>query len=91
MPETVLDATGLRCPLPVLRARKTLRDVAPGGALEIRATDPSAPADFEAFCREAGHTLLGIEKTDGIYLIRLRKRATSDGRARTAATPPPAG
>ena len=91
MPETVLDATGLKCPLPVLRARKTLRDVAPGGALEIRATDPSAPADFEAFCREAGHTLLGIEKTDGIYLIRLRKRATSGGRARTAATPPPAG
>ena len=91
MPETVLDATGLRCPLPVLRARKTLRDVAPGGALEIRATDPSAPADFEAFCREAGHTLLGIEKTDGIYLIRLRKRATSGGRARTAATLPPAG
>ena len=91
MPETVLDATGLRCPLPVLRARKTLRDVAPGGALEIRATDPAAPADFEAFCREAGHTLLGIEKTDGIYLIRLRKRATSGGRARTAATLPPAG
>ena len=91
MPETVLDATGLRCPLPVLRARKTLRDVAPGGILEIRATDASAPADFEAFCREAGHTLLGVEKTDEVYAIRLRKRVTSGGRARTAATPPPAG
>ena len=91
MPETVLDATGLRCPLPVLRARKALRDMVPGGALEIRATDPSAPADFEAFCREAGHALLGIEKTGEVYAIRLRKRATSGGRARTAPNPPRAG
>ena len=47
---TELDATGLRCPLPVLRAKKRLKDVAPGGTLRILATDPDAVADFEAFC-----------------------------------------
>lgn len=70
---TTLDATGLRCPLPVLRARKILKGVAAGEVLEILATDKAAPADFEAFCRETGHTLVGIAQTEDVYTIRLRK------------------
>ena len=50
-----LDAQGLKCPLPVLRARKALRDVAPGGLLTVLATDPAAPRDFRAFCEQTGH------------------------------------
>ena len=46
MTTTYLDATGLRCPLPVLRARKAMKGVAAGGLLEVTATDPSAVADF---------------------------------------------
>ena len=70
---TILDATGLRCPLPVLRARKALRDVEPGQLLDVFATDAAAPADFEAFCRETGHSLVNIEQVGEIYQIRLRK------------------
>jgi tRNA 2-thiouridine synthesizing protein A len=70
---TRLDATGLTCPLPVLRARKALRDVAPGGLIEVRATDPAALKDFPAFCEATGHAL--VETRDegaGViaYLIR---------------------
>ncbi len=72
-----LDATGLRCPLPVLRARKVLKGIADGGLLEVLATDTAAPADFEAFCRETGHTLVAIAQTDEIYTIRLRKAASA--------------
>ena len=71
---TILDATGLRCPLPVLRARKTLKWL-PGGALmEVLATDTAAPRDFEAFCRESGHTIVNIEQEGDVFKIRLSKK-----------------
>lgn len=74
---TILDATGLRCPLPVLRARKALKDVEPGKLLDVFATDKAAPADFEAFCRETGHTLVNIEQVGEIYQIRLQKAGSA--------------
>ncbi len=70
---TTLDAIGLRCPLPVLRARKVLKGVSGGALLDVLATDAAAPADFEAFCRETGHSLVTIEQADDVYTIRLRK------------------
>ena len=70
-----LDATGLRCPLPVLRARKALRLVEPGGTLAVRTTDPAAPADFEAFCREAGHEFLGVAEDGDARVVTVRKGA----------------
>ncbi|MEE2997439.1 MAG: sulfurtransferase TusA family protein [Pseudomonadota bacterium] len=70
---TVVDATDLRCPLPVLRARKALKEVLAGKLLDVFATDEAAPADFEAFCRETGHTLINIEKVGEIYQIRIQK------------------
>jgi len=72
---TTLDATDLRCPLPVLRARKMLKSL-PGGALmNVLATDAAAPKDFEAFCRETGHTLIKIEQDGEVFTIRLRKKS----------------
>jgi tRNA 2-thiouridine synthesizing protein A len=69
-----LDATGLICPLPVLRARKAMRDVAPGGLLEVRATDPAAVKDFAAFCEATGHTLVDSRQDDGgVYVFLMRK------------------
>ena len=60
-----------------------------GDLLEVRATDTAAPADFEAFSRETGHELLGIEESEGVYLIRLRKsehrKVRSGGRGRARA------
>ena len=49
MADKVLDAKGLNCPLPILKAKKALKDVPEGGTLEILATDPGAVADFQAF------------------------------------------
>ena len=51
MADKVLDAKGLNCPLPILKAKKALKEVPDGGTLEILATDPGAVADFQAFSR----------------------------------------
>jgi len=58
MVDHTLDAKGLNCPLPILKARKALKEVPAGGVLEILATDPGAVADFEAFCRQTGNELM---------------------------------
>lgn len=75
-PPTLLDARGLACPLPVLKARKAMRGVAPGGLLEVLATDPGAAADFRAFCEVTGHRLESTGEKDGAqcFLIRARER-----------------
>ena len=70
---TFLDATGLRCPLPVLRARKAMKGVAAGGVLEIKATDPGAVADFQSFCETTGDELLDWREDEGVFLFRIRK------------------
>jgi tRNA 2-thiouridine synthesizing protein A len=72
-PEKTLDAKGLLCPLPVLKARKALKEVAPGGVLRILATDPGAVKDFEAFCRTTGTELLASREEGGVYLFEIRK------------------
>ena len=73
---TTLDAKGLNCPLPVLRARKLLRQVAPGELLCILATDPAAPEDFVAFCRETGHQLVEqAEPEPGVFAITIRRKS----------------
>ena len=56
-----LDARGLLCPLPVLRARKRLATLAPGAVLRVLADDPAALVDIPHFCAEAGHALLATE------------------------------
>ncbi len=58
MADKVLDAKGLSCPLPILKAKKALKDVPGGGTLEVLATDPGAVADFGAFCRTTGNQLV---------------------------------
>lgn len=68
-----LDAKGLQCPLPVLRARKVLKSLAPGDVLEIEATDPGAMNDFEAFCEAAGYRLLSASDDAGIYRFSIEK------------------
>ncbi len=68
-----LDASGLVCPLPVLRARKVLQHLPEGAMLYITVTDEKAPRDFEAFCRDAGHKIESVTPTtDGIEIIVLR-------------------
>ena len=75
MADQVLDAKGLNCPLPILRAKKALKDVTMGGTLEVLATDPGAVKDFEAFCRATGNELLEL-KADGKIFSFVIKRTS---------------
>jgi tRNA 2-thiouridine synthesizing protein A len=71
-----LDATGLLCPLPVLKARRALKSLAPGAVLEVLATDPGAVKDFAHFCETTGCELLeSSEQPGGVLRFRLRKPA----------------
>jgi tRNA 2-thiouridine synthesizing protein A len=72
---TTLDARGLTCPLPVLKARKALQSIPAGGHLRVLATDPGAVGDFQALCEAAGHTLVGWAEADKVFTFDLRKKA----------------
>jgi len=74
-PDSTLDATGLKCPLPVLKARRALREVPAGGLLEVLATDPGATQDFAHFCQTTGCDLVESGETDGVLRFLLRKPA----------------
>ena len=72
--DTLLDATGLLCPLPVLKARRALRAVSAGGILRVLATDPGAVKDFEHFCQTTGCQLIeSSEEGGGVFRFRLKK------------------
>ncbi len=73
MSKTVLDVKGLACPLPILRAKKAIKDLVPGAVLEVLATDPGSVKDFDAFCRQTGHQLLGHTESGGVYTFEIRK------------------
>ena len=75
MADATLDAKGLNCPLPILKAKKAINDVASGGTLEILATDPGSVADFEAFCRTTGNELLESKEEGGVYTYLIKKGA----------------
>jgi tRNA 2-thiouridine synthesizing protein A len=73
MADQQLDAKGLNCPLPILRAKKAIKGMDTGATLEIEATDPGAVRDFEAFCRVTGNDLVESSEADGVYIFLIRK------------------
>jgi tRNA 2-thiouridine synthesizing protein A len=75
MADQVLDAKGLNCPLPILRAKKALKDVPVGGTLQVLATDPGAVKDFEAFCRTTGNELLGWKEDNKVFSFEIKRTA----------------
>ena len=72
MADYTLDAQGLSCPLPILKAKKALNQVPSGGTLEVLTTDPGASDDFKAFCKATGNKLVSHEHTNGVdrFLIK---------------------
>lgn len=68
-----LDARGLNCPLPILRAKKSINALASGEVLRITATDPGSVKDFEAFCKQTGHTLLSTSEASGAFVFDIQK------------------
>ena len=71
--DAFLDATGLKCPIPVLRARRAMKPLEPGQVIEIHATDPSSVQDFKAFCETTGDELLESREEGELYVFRIRK------------------
>ncbi|MGQ3072946.1 MAG: sulfurtransferase TusA family protein [Ferrovibrionaceae bacterium] len=73
--DRILDTSGLNCPLPLLKLKKAIRTIPPGGLIEIIASDPGAPEDFAAFCTAEGHDLVDATAADGRYTALIRRAA----------------
>ncbi|ENS9590378.1 hypothetical protein C3H04_05135 [Neisseria gonorrhoeae] len=74
MNSETLDVTGLKCPLPILRAKKALAQMRQGEVLTVLATDGGAPGDFEAFCRQTSHVLLDSSEQDGVFTLVVKHK-----------------
>lgn len=72
-PHARLDARGLNCPLPILRTRKALADLAAGETLEMIATDPGSLKDIDSFCQQTGHQLIESRSEQGEFRFLIRK------------------
>ena len=69
-----LNARGLNCPLPILRAKKALTDMQTGQVLKIIATDPGAVKDFQAFCKQTGNELLSHAEANKEFTFYLKRK-----------------
>jgi TusA-related sulfurtransferase len=69
-----VDARGLNCPLPILRAKKALTDLQSGQVLKVIATDPGSQRDFQAFARQTGNELVASEAKDREWVFYLKRR-----------------
>ena len=75
MADKTLDAKGLNCPLPIIKTKKMLKEVPSGGTLEVLATDPGSVADFDAFCRTTGNTMVEKSVDGRVYRFVIRNTA----------------
>jgi tRNA 2-thiouridine synthesizing protein A len=71
--DTELDASGLNCPLPILRAKKTLNGMESGQVLHIIATDPGSVKDFDAFAKQTGNELMESKEDGGKFHFLIKK------------------
>ena len=69
-----VDARGLNCPLPILKAKKALAELQSGEVLKVLATDPGSVRDFQAFARQTGHELVEQTRTEAEFTHYLRRR-----------------
>ena len=68
-----LDTKGMNCPMPILKAKKAMKDLDAGSTLKIFATDPGSVDDFGAFCRTGGHELVENTEADGVFTYIIKK------------------
>ena len=73
-PDSDINLSGLRCPLPVLRTKKALSEMSPGQLLRIFATDPDSERDIPAFAKMAGHQLVQTESAPDGFIFFIRKK-----------------
>ncbi|HSR29993.1 MAG TPA: sulfurtransferase TusA family protein [Anaerolineae bacterium] len=72
-PEKTLDAKGLKCPMPVVKTSKEIKDISVGGVLEILATDPGSMADITAWTKSTGNELLKAQKDGDVFKFYIRR------------------
>ena len=76
-----LDARGLNCPLPILRCKKGMAEINGGEVLRVMVTDPGSVKDFQAFCKQTGHTLLSQEENLDVakkeFIFYIEKRSSN--------------
>ena len=72
--DAVMDARGLSCPLPLLKARQALMILEPGNTVCVLATDPASPRDFEEFAEISGHELVEVTEENEVIKLVVRKR-----------------
>jgi tRNA 2-thiouridine synthesizing protein A len=75
MADQTLDAKGMNCPLPILKARKALKGMNAGETLQVLSTDPGSVKDFEAFCRTTGNQLVESGEEGGVYSFLIKNAA----------------
>lgn len=68
-----LDAKGLNCPLPILKAKKAISGLGAGDVLQVVSTDPGSVADFASFCRQTGNELVASNAAAGVFEFLIRK------------------
>lgn len=71
-----VDATGLNCPLPILRCKKGLSELSTAQILKVISTDPGSVKDFNAFCVQTGHELLQLDEDETSFTFYIKKRAS---------------
>jgi len=71
----ILDVRGMNCPLPVLKAKKAIREIQSGALIWVETTDPLSAIDIPAFCTNDGHELMMVEQADGYQRYLIRKQA----------------
>ena len=72
--DQLLDASGLHCPLPILRTKKALATMSSGQVLKVLATDPGAAGDFPAFAKQTGNALLNEEKDGETFIFYMQRK-----------------
>jgi tRNA 2-thiouridine synthesizing protein A len=69
-----VDARGLNCPLPILKAKKALAELGSGQVLKVVSTDPGSVRDFQAFARQTGNQMVGQSEADKVWTFFLQRR-----------------
>jgi tRNA 2-thiouridine synthesizing protein A len=73
MADIIVDARGLSCPLPILKARRALRELPSGATVEVLSTDPGSAEDFPSYCQSTGHILLEATLVDDAFRFVIKK------------------
>jgi tRNA 2-thiouridine synthesizing protein A len=69
-----LDARGLNCPLPILKTKKALAEMASGEVLRVQATDPGSVRDFQAFAKQTGNELVSQSQEDTVFTFFMKRK-----------------